>query len=125
MWQLCHGIPNVPSETELLGFNVYQRAAYGIRSYPSDAGISYPALGLTGEGGEVANQVKKIYRDDGGIVTPERKAAILKELGDVLWYLADLATWLGTDLSTIAFANLDKLYSRKGRGALKGDGDNR
>jgi len=125
MWQLCHGIPDVPSEAELLGFNVYQRAAYGVRSYPSDVGIGYSALGLTGEGGEVANQVKKVYRDDDGIVTPERKAAILKELGDVLWYVADLATSLGADLSAVAFANLDKLYSRKDRGAVKGDGDSR
>jgi len=140
----CNG--GVPGEAELLDFNTYQRAANGTRSYPSSAGINYPTLGLAGEGGElmakilelletsahvakhtgaVANQVKKIVRDDGGVITPERKAAILKELGDVLWYVADLATELGADLSTIAFANLDKLYSRKDRGTIEGDGDNR
>lgn len=115
----------VPGEAELLDFNAYQKAAAGTRSYPREAGINYPALGLAGEGGEVANQVKKIIRDDGGIVTETRRLAILKELGDVLWYVADIATALGADLSTIAFQNLDKLYSRKDRGTITGDGDNR
>jgi NTP pyrophosphatase (non-canonical NTP hydrolase) len=128
-WELEHvEVPcnsGVPGEAELLDFNTYQKAAQGTRSYPRSAGINYPALGLAGEGGEVANQVKKIIRDDGGKITPERKAAILKELGDVLWYVADIATELGADLSTVAFANLDKLYDRKDRGTIVGDGDNR
>jgi NTP pyrophosphatase (non-canonical NTP hydrolase) len=115
----------VPEEAELLDFNAYQKAAAGTRSYPPESGINYPALGLAGEGGEVANQVKKIIRDDGGVVTEARRLAILKELGDVLWYVADIATALGADLSTIAFQNLDKLYSRKDRGTIIGDGDNR
>lgn len=116
---------SVPGESELLDFNTYQKAAQGTRSYPSSAGINYPALGLAGEGGEVANQVKKIIRDDEGIVTEARRLTILKELGDVLWYVADIATALGAGLSTIAFQNLDKLYSRKDRGTITGDGDNR
>lgn len=114
-----------PWDIDGAGFDDYQKAAHGTAIYPQDAGISYAALGLAGEAGEVANQVKKIIRDDGGTPTRERKAAIAKELGDGLWYFAEVATKLGLQLSDIAKANLKKLYDRKDRGTLQGDGDNR
>lgn len=114
-----------PWDIDCTGFDDYQEAAHGTAVYPQDAGISYPALGLAGEAGEVANQVKKIIRDDGGTPTSERKAKIAKEMGDGLWYFAEVATKLGLRLSDIARANLKNLYGRKERGTLHGDGDNR
>lgn len=114
-----------PWDIDCTGFDDYQEAAHGTAVYPPDAGISYAALGLAGESGEIANQVKKIIRDDGGQPTRERKAALAKELGDGLWYFAEVATKLGLRLSDIAKANLKKLYDRKERGTLHGDGDNR
>ena len=65
-------------------------------------GSTYPALGLAGEAGEVAEHAKKAIRDDGGEVTDERRAAMTKELGDVLWYVAQLASELGLELEEIA-----------------------
>ena len=66
-----------------------------------------------------------MLRDDGGKLSEERKAALIKELGDVLWYLAILSRDLGVDLETVAKNNIAKLTSRKERGQIKGDGDNR
>ena len=93
--------------------------------YPREAWLAYPALGLSGEAGEVAEHAKKAIRDDGGQVTEERRAAMAKELGDVLWYVAQLASELGLKLEDIAQANLDKLLSRQQRGVLSGSGDDR
>ena len=118
-----------PWDIDCTGFDDYQEAAHGTAVYPQDAGITYSigyaTLGLVGETGEIANQVKKIIRDDGGTVTRERTATLAKELGDGLWYFAEVATKLGLQLSDIAKANLKKLYDRKDRGTLHGDGDNR
>lgn len=119
----CNG--GLPGKTELLGFDAYQVSAHGTAVYPQHAGIYYSALGLAGEAGEIANKVKKIIRDDGGQVTREKRQAILKELGDVFWYAAEIATVLEADLSEVAGANLTNLYGRKERGTLHGDGDNR
>ena len=92
--------------------------------YP-DAGsnITYPALGLCGEAGEAAEKVKKAIRDDAGELTPERREALAAELGDVLWYVAQLATEAGLDLDQLARSNLDKLLSRRDRAVLQGSGD--
>ncbi len=103
----------------------YQRLSRRTAEYPREAWLAYPALGLAGEAGEVAEHVKKSIRDDGGAVLPERRAAMGKELGDVLWYLAQLATELELDLDDIAQRNLDKLLSRQQRGVLAGSGDDR
>jgi NTP pyrophosphatase (non-canonical NTP hydrolase) len=70
----------------------YQRLSRRTAEYPRDAWLSYPALGLAGEAGEVAEHAKKVIRDDGGAVTEERRGALKKELGDVLWYVAQLAS---------------------------------
>jgi NTP pyrophosphatase (non-canonical NTP hydrolase) len=86
---------------------------------------AYHSLGLAGEAGEVANKVKKIYRDDQGQLTPARVAAIKKEMGGALWYMATLANDLGFKLSEVAEANIAELRSRQQRGTIHGDGDNR
>jgi NTP pyrophosphatase (non-canonical NTP hydrolase) len=73
----------------------------------------------------VAEHAKKAIRDDGGTVTDARRAALAAELGDVLWYAAQLASELGLELEDIARGNLEKLFSRQARGVLSGSGDNR
>ncbi len=103
----------------------YQRLSRRTAEYPREAWLTYPALGLSGEAGEVAEHAKKAIRDDGGQVTDERRRAMAKELGDVLWYVAQLASELGLDLDEIAQGNLDKLLSRQRRGVLSGSGDER
>ena|SRR5580700_9201316 len=105
--------------------SAYQRLSRRTAEYPREAWLAYPALGLAGEAGEVAEHAKKAIRDDGGRVGEERRAAMAKELGDVLWYVAQLATELGLDLDAVAQGNLDKLLSRKQRGVLSGSGDDR
>jgi NTP pyrophosphatase (non-canonical NTP hydrolase) len=104
----------------------YQLGARATAVYP-DAGnnLTYPALGLCGEAGECAEKVKKAIRDDGGVLTGERRAALAAELGDVLWYVAQLATEAGLDLDEVADNNLAKLLSRSERGMLQGSGDSR
>jgi len=106
-------------------FSQYQHFSRRTASYPREAWLSYPALGLVGEAGEVAEQAKKTIRDDGGEVSDDRRAAISKELGDVLWYVAQLASELGLELEDIARENLEKLFSRQRRGVLSGSGDDR
>ena len=88
-------------------------------------GFLYPALGLAGEAGEVLENIKRIIRDDEGNITEERRAKIEKELGDVGWYWAQLATEFGLNLDDIAKNNLIKLQSRLKRNKIKGDGNNR
>ena len=103
----------------------YQLRSRRTAIYPREVGLSYPALGLAGEAGEVAEQIKKSIRDDAGVLTAERREALAKELGDVLWYLAQLATELELELDEVAEANLQKLRSRQLRGVLSGSGDDR
>jgi NTP pyrophosphatase (non-canonical NTP hydrolase) len=103
----------------------YQRLSRRTAEYPREAWLAYPALGLAGEAGEVAEHAKKAIRDDRGGVSEERRAAMAKELGDVLWYVAQLASELGLELDEIAQVNLDKLLSRQRRGVLSGSGDER
>jgi NTP pyrophosphatase (non-canonical NTP hydrolase) len=103
----------------------YQRLARRTAQYPREAWLTYPALGLAGEAGEVAEHAKKAIRDDGGVLSDERRTAMSKELGDVLWYVAQLASELGLELDGVAQANLEKLRSRQRRGVLSGSGDER
>ena len=109
-----------------LNMRSYQAAAARTGSPISvDHPIVYPTLGLTNEAGEVAGKVKKIFRDRGGVITDDDRAALTLELGDVLWYLAELCTQLGIDLDDVASANLDKIRGRIERGTMAGDGDSR
>jgi NTP pyrophosphatase (non-canonical NTP hydrolase) len=107
-------------------FSEYQVLSRETAVYPNVGdNIVYPALGLCGEAGETAEKVKKAIRDDGGTLTEERREAIAAELGDVLWYVAQLASEAGLELETIAEANLEKLASRQQRSVLHGSGDTR
>ncbi|HEX8715062.1 MAG TPA: nucleoside triphosphate pyrophosphohydrolase family protein [Solirubrobacteraceae bacterium] len=103
----------------------YQRLSRSTAQYPRREALTYPALGLAGEAGEFADHAKKVIRDDGGEVTPQRREAMAKELGDVLWYVAQLASELDLELEQVAQDNLDKLRSRQQRGVLSGSGDDR
>ena len=81
--------------------------------------LQYLALGLNGEAGEVAEQIKKAMRNDGGDLSAERLVLLKKEIGDVLWYLTRLAAELETDLAEIATTNVEKLLARKEQGDLR------
>jgi NTP pyrophosphatase (non-canonical NTP hydrolase) len=87
--------------------------------------LSYISLGLVGEAGELSNKIKKLIRDSVGEISDELRKDLSKELGDCLWYIANICTELQLDLNEIAQQNLDKLLSRKERGVLTGSGDNR
>lgn len=106
-------------------FDEYQIESNKTAQYPDDFALYYCGLGLTGESGEVAEKIKKILRNDNGVVSEEKLAEIRKEMGDVLWYLAQLCTVLGLKFSDVAQGNLDKLFDRMNRGVLKSEGDNR
>ena len=105
--------------------NEYQKCALETAVYPEQYKVIYPALGLSGEAGEVADKIKKVIRDEDCTVTDEKRKAIAMEIGDVLWYCATLAHDLGYDLDTIARMNYEKLKSRKERGKIGGSGDDR
>jgi len=107
-------------------FEEYQNQARKTAIYP-DLGNNfiYPTLGLVGEAGEIAEKIKKVLRDGNGEITEEKRVELNKELGDVLWYLANLSIELGISLEGIAANNLEKLKSRQERNQLHGSGDNR
>ena len=105
--------------------NAYQAAAKETAIYPKETGILYTTLGLTGEAGEVADKVKKIIRDHGGEMDDDARESIMLELGDVLWYVANLTTELGYTLRDVAGANIQKLSDRQQRNKLHGSGDTR
>jgi len=88
-------------------------------------GRNYVALGLAGEAGEVANDVKKIFRDDGKELSPERKKRILGELGDVFWYWTRSCMEFGFTPEFVAKINMEKLRNRKAAGTLQGSGSDR
>lgn len=88
-------------------------------------GLMEKVLGLTGEAGETADKFKKILRDKGGKISEEDRVEIIKELGDVLWYVASIARYLKTPLSEVAKGNVVKLEGRMKKGKLHGSGDNR
>jgi len=109
-----------------MNFNAYQKKAFATAKYPSIGNNPYyPTLGLCGEAGEVAEKIKKVMRDDGGFFSIEKLVEIEKELGDVMWYVAAVATELGLTMETIAEKNIAKLASRKKRGLISRSGDNR
>lgn len=107
-------------------FKAYQEESRKTAGYPTIGHrVVYPTLGLTGEAGEVAEKIKKIFRDSNAEFSAEQLELIKKELGDVLWYLTQIATDLNIDLEDIAKTNIEKLYSRLERQKIHGDGDNR
>ena len=109
-----------------MNFDDYQLKARQTAKYPVIGhGVIYPTLGLTNEAGEVAGKIKKIFRDKQGVIGETDRAALQAELGDVLWYLAQVSTELGLSLDEIAGHNIAKLLDRQLRGRIQGDGDNR
>jgi NTP pyrophosphatase (non-canonical NTP hydrolase) len=109
-----------------MNFNEYQTKSRVTAKYPAIGhGVVYPTLGLVNEAGEVAGKIKKVFRDKGGEISAETREALKAELGDVLWYLAQVATELELPLDEVAEYNLAKLLDRQTRGKIQGDGDNR
>lgn len=107
----------------------YQTGALTTARYPDAARLLYPALKLAGESGEVAEKLGKLMRDEGWLpgvaLTDAQRDALVKELGDVLWYVAVLARDLGVPLENVAATNLAKLADRAARGVIGGSGDER
>ena len=113
-----------------MNFSEYQEKSRVTAKYPNAGNdFTYPTLGLLAESGEIADKLKKHIRDDGihvpNDLSDEQKKELAKELGDVLWYIAQLATEFECDLNEVAEMNIEKLYSRMERGKLGGSGDNR
>lgn len=109
-----------------MNFKEYQEKSRKTAIYPNQGNnFIYTTLGLVGESGEIAEKIKKVIRDGDGTITEEKRIELNKELGDVLWYLSQMASELKLSLDDIAENNIKKLYSRKERGKLQGDGDNR
>ena len=113
-----------------MNLDKYQKRAAEFDLFETTVDLKSPGflekvLGLAGEAGEAADKVKKVIRDKGGYASEEDKTAIVKELGDVLWYVANVARYMGVSLSEIAEGNIEKLESRKKRNKLHGEGDNR
>jgi len=109
-----------------MNFNDYQTKSRATAKYPAIGhAVIYPTLGLVNEAGEVAGKIKKVFRDKDGQINAETREALKAELGDVLWYLAQVATELDLSLDDIAEANIAKLLDRQSRGKIQGDGDNR
>jgi len=106
-----------------LSFDEYQKYAAETAVYPINVELTYLTIGLTNEAGEFAGKIKKILRGD---YTQEQcHSDLVLELGDVLWYAAQIATALGIKLSNVAGANISKLHDRKARNTIQGDGDKR
>lgn len=109
-----------------MDLNTFQIQAGATATYPRlGDNLTYPILGLVSEAGEVAGAAKRIDRDDGGVLTPERRGEIAAELGDVFWYLSQVAYELDIPLEDIATSVLAKLSDRVARGVIHGKGDKR
>lgn len=107
--------------------NYYQTEAH--KTSLNEMPVIYPVIGLLGEAGEVADKVKKLIRDKGykpgDIIDHKDKEAIMLELGDVLWYVSEIANNLDITLEEVGRRNLQKLTSRKERDMIHGSGDYR
>lgn len=110
----------------MMNFTDYQTKSRATAKYPVIGhGVIYPTLGLVNEAGEVAGKIKKVFRDKDGEISAETREALKAELGDVLWYISQVATELDLSLDEIAEANIAKLLDRLERGKIQGDGDTR
>ena len=109
-----------------MDFNDYQTKSRKTAGYPAIGHrVIYPTLGLVNEAGEVAGKIKKVFRDKDGQISEETREALKAELGDVLWYIAQVATELDLSLDEITEYNIAKLMDRLERGKIRGDGDQR
>jgi NTP pyrophosphatase (non-canonical NTP hydrolase) len=114
-------------ETEAMTLSAYQAQAHATskNTQIGGTGWTYPIIGLANESGELLGKVKKIFRDNDGILTDTVRLAMHAELGDILWYVAETASQLEIDLADLAALNLLKLASRANRGVIGGSGDKR
>lgn len=109
-----------------MGLNEYQKTVKKTAIYPTfGADFVYPALGLAGEAGEVVEKVKKLIRNDSGIITDRFRKEVKSELGDCMWYISILADCFGITLQEVADANIEKIFDRHARGVINSEGDNR
>lgn len=107
-------------------FDEYQKFTKSTSRYPKITHpVVYPALGLAGEAGEVVDKIKKVFRDKDGNFDTETVENIKKELGDVLWYVSQIAFELGISLSDVIKSNVSKLKDRIDRNVISGEGDDR
>lgn len=106
-------------------FNEYQNEAtkFSVMRGKDLSMLMYLTLGIVSEAGELADQVKKNFRDGTGKINPEIRNKLKGELGDVLWYVSELSNMLEFDFEDVAKYNLQKLTDRKERGVIQGDGD--
>jgi len=124
----CHAHQGVTVESGMT-LQEYENQARSTARYPQEVTLLYPTLKLAGEAGEVAEKLGKAMRDAGWLpgqaVPDELRDALVKELGDVLWYVASVAVDLGSSLEEVAEVNVAKLASRAERGVIHGSGDDR
>ena len=109
-------------------FDEYQKRASATAVFKHDTAeykLMYLSMGLAGETGEVIEKVKKVIRNDDGIFPAENKELLKKEIGDVLWYLSQLALNLGISFDDAANLNIAKLADRMSRDAITSEGDTR
>lgn len=107
-----------------MDFSDYQTKSRRTAKYPAIGHpVIYPTLGLVNEAGEVAGKIKKVFRDKDGQIDAETLEMLKSELGDVLWYIAQVCTELDVSLDDVAEYNIAKLYDRLERGKISGDGD--
>ncbi len=98
-----------------MDINDYQQFTRTTDKYPEGTKLLTLALGLAGEAGEVGNELKKVYRDEGGSLTRPRVVRMMDELGDCVWYVARLASELGFSMSDVLAHNVEKLQRRHGK----------
>lgn len=103
----------------------YQMQSNKTAIYPEDRAVEYLVLGMCSEAGEVAGKLKKIIRDNNQVIDDSKRLELSKEIGDVLWYVSQLALELNIPLSIIAEQNIAKLQERSKNNLISGDGDNR
>lgn len=112
-------------KVEDMDFANYQWRAGHTAVYPKDKALEYLSLGLVSEAGEVAGKVKKIIRDHNSELTDEQSEMLQAEIGDVLWYIAELCSTLKVNMASVARKNIDKLHRRQESDTIHGSGDNR
>lgn len=111
-----------------MDFNEYQQLATRTATFDGkqkEYQMLYLTLGVAGESGELAEKIKKILRNDDGVISEEKREGVKAELGDVLWYLSQLARILDIPFEDVAQANIKKLADRAARGVIKSEGDTR
>ena len=112
-----------------MDFDAYQKKAERSDTFKpcalNEVGFTEKIMGLAGESGEAVDKFKKVLRDKNGVISDEDRENIVKELGDILWYIASIARYMGVPMSEVAEKNVEKLEARLKRGTVHGEGDER